>query len=206
MVRSRLAWWAMLAGVALAGCATDGSDSAAAPTATLVSTEEKGDDSVTRTDVVTVTATVVAIDHATRMVTLRGTDGRDVSFRADDRVRNLAQVKKGDRVRADFVDAVQIRVKKPGEALPSVAAGSTSERAELGQRPGASAVESLRVTSTVTAIDRAKQTVTLRDLDGRSTTVAVRDPTNLEKVAVGDLVEVTVTEAVSLRVEDSAAE
>jgi hypothetical protein len=197
---------AIVVGVALAGCSTDGGGSAAAPEATLVSSEERGQGSLTRTDVVTLTATVVAIDQATRKVTLRASDGRDVTFHADDRVRNLAQVKQGDRVRAEFVEALDIRVRKPGEALPSVAAGSGMERAEPGERPRVASVESLRVTSTVTNVDRAKQTVTLRDLDGKSTTVSVRDPSQLDHVAVGDLVEITVTEAVSLSVEDPSAD
>lgn len=206
MIGSRLAWVGFLFAAGLTGCSTNGGGSAAAPAATVVSSEERGERSLTRTDVVTFEATVVAIDQATRRVTLRGSDGRDSTFHVDDRVRNLAQVKRGDRVRADFVEAVSIRVKKPGEALPSVSAGEASERAKLGERPSAASVQSLTVTSTVTHIDRAKQTVTLLGVDGKSTTVSVRDPAQLEKIAVGDLVEITITDAVAIAVEDPDAD
>ena len=202
MIGSRLAWVGILVAVGLAGCSTSGGGSAAAPSAAVVSAEERGAGSLTRTDAVSITATVEAIDQATRMVTLRGPEGDQGTFRADDRVRNLAQVKKGDQVRVEFIEAFVVRVIKPGEALPSVSAGRAVERAEPGEKPGAVSIESLTVTSTVTHVDRAKQTVTLRGVDGESTTVSVKDPAQLESVAVGDLVEVTATQALAIAVEE----
>ena len=41
-------------------------------------------------------ATVEAIDQSTRMVTLKGSKGNSVTFKASDEVKNLAQVKVGD--------------------------------------------------------------------------------------------------------------
>ena len=59
---------------------------------------------------VTVTATVEKIDLATRMVTLRGPDGKSVTFRAGDQVKNLPQVKKGDKVVATYYESVAYEV------------------------------------------------------------------------------------------------
>jgi len=201
MIGSRLARVGILAAVGLAGCSTSGGGGATAPGATVVSSEERGAGSLTRTDAVAITATVEAIHHATRMVTLRGPEGDRVTFRADDEVRNLDQVDEGDQVRVEFVEAFVVRVKKPGEALPGVSAGRSVERAEPGAKPGAASIETLTVTSTVTHVDRAKQTVTLRGADGETATVPVRDPAQLEHVAVGDLVEVTATQALAIAVE-----
>ena len=47
---------------------------------------------------VDVTATVEAVDMATRMVTLRGDEGDVLTFLASDEVRNLGQVEVGDQV------------------------------------------------------------------------------------------------------------
>jgi hypothetical protein len=58
----------------------------------------------------------------------------------------------------------------------------------------------------VTHVDRAKQTVTLRGADGNSATVPVKDPAQLEHVAVGDLVEVTATQALAIAVEEPGAD
>jgi hypothetical protein len=201
MIGSRLAWVGILLAVGLAGCSTTGGGGATAPGATVVSSEERGAGSLTRTDAVAFTATVEAIDQATRMVTLRGPEGDRVTFRANDEVRNLDQVDVGDQVRVELIEAFMVRVVKPGEALPGVSAGRTTERAEPGEKPSAVSIESLTVTRTVTHVDRAKQTVTLRSADGESATVPVKDPAQLEHVAVGDLVEVTATQALAIAVE-----
>ena len=44
----------------------------------------------------TTAAEVEAIDHETRVVTLRRVDGEEITFTAGDEVRNLAQVAVGD--------------------------------------------------------------------------------------------------------------
>jgi hypothetical protein len=54
---------------------------------------------------------------------------------------------------------------------------------------------------TITSIDPTAGTVTLQGPTGNVTTVKARDPRNLERVAVGDLVEVTYTEAIAVAVE-----
>jgi Cu/Ag efflux protein CusF len=192
--------------VGLAGCATSGGAGAGAPGATVVSSEERGAGSLTRTDVVAFTATVEAIDHATRQVTLLGPEGDRVTFRASDEVRNLDQVEQGDQVRVELIEAFMVRVVRPGDALPGVSAGSALGRAEPGARPGAVSIETLTVTSTVTHVDRENRKVTLRGASGETATVPVRDPAQLDHVAVGDLVEVTATQALAIAVEAPGAE
>jgi hypothetical protein len=210
MIGSRLAGVAAgvagLVAVGLGGCATSGTEGARAPGATVVSSEERGAGSLTRTDAVSITATVEAVDPATRMVTLRGPEGDRVTFRASDEVRNLDQVEVGDQVRVEFVEALVIKVKRPGEALPGVSAGRSMERAEPGAKPGGTSIETLTITSTVTDIDRENRKVTLRGADGRTSTVPVRDPEQLDHVAVGDLVEVTATQALAIAVEEPGAD
>ena len=57
----------------------------------------------------TMVATVDAIDHETREVTLSG-EGGTVTFTASDDVRNLAQVEAGDRVIAEVSEEISIEV------------------------------------------------------------------------------------------------
>jgi hypothetical protein len=96
-------------------------------------------------------------------------------------------------------------VRKPGEATPGVGTGSMVGRAEPGQRPAALGVGSVVLTSTIEAIAPDRSSVTLKDSDGSVVTVPVRDPANLEGVAVGDLVEITYTEAVGIAVDEPGA-
>ncbi len=64
----------------------------------------------------TVTATVTAIDHKTREVTLKANDGQEVSFVVGAAAKNLAQVNKGDVVTATYTEAVAYEVRKSGKA------------------------------------------------------------------------------------------
>ena len=51
------------------------------------------------------------------------------------------------------------------------------------------------------AIDKLAGTVTLRGPSGDMTTIKARDPQKLDRVSVGDVVEITYTEAVAIAVE-----
>src|SRR3990172_5146847 len=97
----------------LAGCATQ---KAPAPMAAAASSSKTGDGTLERSNAVTVTATVVAINLKKREVTLRGPDGTTDTIHVDDRVKNLPQVRKGDQVVATYYESVAVQVKKPGEA------------------------------------------------------------------------------------------
>lgn len=150
---------------------------------------------------VTVTATVEAIDQKTRMVTLKGPQGNSVTFKAGEQVKNLSQVKVGDSVLAKYYESVAVEVKKPGEAKPGVTKQEAVTRAKPGETPKGLAVSQVTVTTTIAAIDKKKPTVTLKGADGKTTTVKVRNPKNLENVKVGDQVVITYTEALALSLE-----
>jgi hypothetical protein len=92
-------------------------------------------------------------------------------------------------------------VKKPGDGVLGASVAEGAERAKLGEKPGAAGARITTVTATITAIDKAAMTVTLRGPDGESTTVKARDPQKLDRVSVGDLVDITYTEAIGISVE-----
>jgi Cu/Ag efflux protein CusF len=180
---------AALAVVALGGCSSTGQTPAAPLPGGTVSE-----------GLVSATARVKAIDQKTRMVTLERADGSVVKFRAGDEVRNLPQVKVGDEVTATYYESMAFQVKKPGDASMGAVVGEESARAKPGQKPGAASARVVTVTTRITGIDKRAGTVTLQDPDGANVTVKARDPANLERVAVGDLVEITMTEAVGISV------
>ena len=63
-----------------------------------------------------VTATVEAIDYATRSVTLRGPEGNTRTIKVDPSVKRLNEVKKGDQVVARYTEGLAISVKTPPPA------------------------------------------------------------------------------------------
>ena len=156
-------------------------------------------------DSVTVTATVEAIDLDKRIVTLKGEDGVVSDLKVGKEVRNLAQVKKGDQVVATYHEAIAYEVFKPGTAMPGANEAMVAERAKHGEKPAAGVAQVDSVTATITAIDKEHSKVTLKGPEGHSVTVKVKDPKKLEGVAVGDLVQLTYTQALAIAVKPAAA-
>jgi Cu/Ag efflux protein CusF len=149
----------------------------------------------------TVTATVKAVDVKKRLVTLQGPQGNTMTVHVGDEVKNLPQVRKGDQVTATYYESLAIDIAPPGQAKPGVASASDLMTAPPGQKPSAAGAQSVTVTSKVTNIDKKTQHVTLRGPKGKSVTLKVKDPTRLEQLKVGDLVQVTYTEAVAIAVQ-----
>lgn len=155
---------------------------------------------VEKTQVVAITATVEAIDQATRVVTIKTPEGKLVTFTADEAVKNLAQVSKGDKVTVKYYESLVMQVLKPEEAsVNQAAAGAAS--AKPGEMPAGAGARQVTVTVTIEAIDTAAGTVTFKGPQGNSNTVRAEDPKNLEKIKVGDRVAITYTEALAIGVE-----
>jgi hypothetical protein len=154
---------------------------------------------------VEVQATVTAIDLKHRMVTLKGPDGNETTLHVGKEARNLSQVKVGDVVKAAYVQHVAWQVRRAGDGAPSadVSAEQGAVRAEAGEKPAGAVGQRVSFTATIEAIDLDKHMVTLKGPEGNSVTVKARNPANLKKAKVGDLVDITYTEAVAIKVEEA---
>jgi Cu/Ag efflux protein CusF len=154
-------------------------------------------------NLVSATARVKAIDLKTRHVTLERPDGSVIKFVAGDEVRNLPQVKVGDEVTVTYYESLAYAVKKPGTAVPGTTVAEGLGRAKLGEKPGGAAGRVTTLTATIAGIDKAAKTVTLQTADGETRTIKVRHPEKLDQVSVGDLVEITYTEALAISVNEA---
>ena len=65
---------------------------------------------------ITLEATVTAINQETREVTLQDAEGESMTIIAGDEVRNLAQVEVGDKLKVEYLQTIAIQVFAPGEA------------------------------------------------------------------------------------------
>ena len=155
---------------------------------------------------VTRTATVQKIDQKTRHVTLRRPDGTKFTIVVDPEVHNLPQVKRGDVVRVTYRESIAYEVKKSDQARPGVARTTDVTRAPLGEKPGGTVTNTVSVRMTITAIDKAASEATLRGPHGDVTVVKVKDPSKLGAVGVGDVVDITYTEALAIAVEKAGRE
>jgi hypothetical protein len=93
---------------------------------------------------------------------------------------------------------------KPGAGAPGTTVVEGAARAEPGAKPGAAGARVTTVTVTIVGIDKAAGTATVKGPQGKVVTVKARDPRNLDRVSVGDLVDVTYTEAIEILVKAPA--
>ena len=155
----------------------------------------------------TMSATVEAINQETREVTLKGSSGEVVTITASPDVRNLAQVEAGDRVLAEVYEEVTIEVMANSEGMePGVGELGATARAEEGQRPGGALMDTLVITAVVEEINLENNTYKLRGPQGNIREFVARDPENLKKADVGDLVVITITQAMGVLVEQPSSE
>jgi Cu/Ag efflux protein CusF len=153
---------------------------------------------------VKLTATVEAIDQATRSVTLKGEKGNVLTFTAGPEVKNLAQVQKGDIVTLEYAEAVAVELKKSSAATPSRSESEMVKTAKPGEKPAAVAARQVTVVAKVEAIDEKNSMVTLRG-PKQTVDLKVKDPAILKQVKVGDNVEAAYVEAVAIKVEKAPA-
>ena len=152
----------------------------------------------------TVSATVEAVDKATRTVSRKGPKGNVVDVVAGDEVRNFDQIKKGDKLTVKYAEALTLELKKDGKAVVGRTESEAMKRAQPGQKPGGGALREVTVVADVVGVDPVKKTITLK---GPKQTVElnVQNPDQFKVVKVGDKVEATYTQALAISMEGAAA-
>jgi hypothetical protein len=149
---------------------------------------------------------VEAVDYETREVTLLDPDGKPITFTAGPEVRNLAQMQAGDVVYAEHTQSYSIEVFENKGMAPSELDLTAVGAAEEGDKPGLTAIDTQVITATVEAIDLETNKFSLKWPDDSIEEFTAQNPENLRKAAVGDLVVITVTEALDISVEEPQAE
>jgi hypothetical protein len=155
--------------------------------------------SVTMAETTKVTATITAIDAASRAVTLKTPKGEQMTVFAGPEVKNFAQMKVGDQVQAEYVEALTVELKKGGGLIVGRSTDTGAMGAKPGEKPAGVVGRQVTIIADVIDLDAKKQTVTLRGPQ-RTVVVKVRDPEQFKRIAKGDQVEATYTEAVAIAV------
>ena len=150
-------------------------------------------------DVATATFTIEAIDHTTRIVTLKDKDGISEDLLCGPEVRRFDALKVGDKVTFRYHESLVSAIRRPGSAPKAPAAGAIT-RSE-GTKPGGTIATQMSATVTIEAIDAKVPSVTVKAADGRRLSFKVEDRKNLEGYKAGDKVEVTYTQALAVSVE-----
>ena len=149
-------------------------------------------------------ATVEAVDMESREVSLRLADGELMTFVAGDEVRNLAQVKVGDRVVVEYDIGLVMALNPSASGMRSRVDRVETGRAELGQKPAAVVRKTIEATATVMAVDRQARTLTLKGAQ-RTVTLPVADDIDISNVKVGDQVDAVYQESLAISVQPAPA-
>ena len=151
-----------------------------------------------------VSATVEAVDPATRLLTLKGDDGSTASFQVGEEVKNLPQIRVGDKVVVSYYQGIAAELQPNGTPLSKVVDQlDVASTAQPGTKPGAGAGTATHATVVIEKVDTKANTVTFKRPDGVSRTLPVQSDEGkafLKKIKVGDKVDVVYAEAVAVEV------
>jgi len=148
---------------------------------------------------VDVTAVVTSIDKASRVVTLKGPQGRSVDVVAGSEVKNFDQIHVGDRVKVQYREALSLELRKVrSNAAPTVTAMAGA--AKPGESPAGVVGQEITALADVVAVDPKKSIISLKGPRGNVIDLKVRNPDQFKVVKKGDQVEVVYSQAVALSV------
>jgi Cu/Ag efflux protein CusF len=149
-------------------------------------------------------AKIVSLDPSTRSITLKRQDGKVTTLVASEDMRNFDQLKVGDTVKAEYVQALALDLKKGGGGKAAVGGSESMTRSEAGAKPGGKAVRQVTVLADVVSVDAKKKTVTLKGPEGNLVDMTVDDPEQLKHIKKGDQVQALYSESLAISVEPAA--
>jgi len=154
---------------------------------------------VVRSGDISKSATITAINHTTRVVTLKDAQGNVEDVMCGPDIKRFSELKVGDVVTFSYHAAVAYQIVKPGAKMAGPD-GASMVRGQ-GVKPSGAVTNQMTKTVTITAIDPAAPSVTVKTPEGHVMTAQVEDRKNLEGLKVGDKVDVTFTEALMVTVD-----
>jgi hypothetical protein len=149
----------------------------------------------------TVTVTVEGIERANRELTVKRPDGTYDVFYMPTAIKRFDTLKVGDKITARYYENMVLQMKPPGADSVNTASAGVS-KAQDGQ-PGMTAARQRTITATIAAIDPAVPSITFTGPNGWKYSSRVEDTKALEKVKVGDKLDITWTEALLLSIDDA---
>ena len=203
---------ALVLALLLSACATEGEQTKPATSSSGVKTEDRagvnaqGSAAATVT-ISTVTATVEAVDLATRMVTIVGPEGKSFVVHAGEQVRNLEQVKVGDKVTVEYYEGILAEIAPTGASPSEVKMTDVLARAAPGERPAGAVGEAITATVVIEYVDSIRNVVHFKGPLGKTRIVKVMKPefrTMLKNLKPGDQVALSYFEAMAVSVKPTS--
>jgi len=143
---------------------------------------------------------VTDVDLDKRTFTVKDEAGNVRTFKAEDFIRNLNQVYKGDKVTVELSQHADVTVEKgPGETMNIGSQTQTGSR--LGEKPGGMRISEGKLKTRVEAIDYEAGTVTFKNRNSKMTTYKLgKDAKRLNEVRRGDMLVIEYSQKVKISV------
>jgi hypothetical protein len=139
------------------------------------------------THTVTLSGTVEAIDHDKRVLSIKTDDGKFETLEVPQSAKRFDELKIGNKVSVTYNNNVSVKLKPPGEVAADTGIATKTE----GEGPGGTIAVTRMMTATIAAIDKSAPSITFVGPNGFKYTRRVVDPDVLDKVKVGDQVDIT---------------
>ena len=166
---------------------------------------EKPPETAQVTQELSASASVVAVDPKTRLITLRDAQGGGTfTVQAGPQVRNFDQIRAGDSVNVRYMESLAVALAKPGTAVAPPSATIVGERAAPWERPGMAVGGQITTTVKIESVDTKTNIVVFTPPGGGLRAIRVRRPEGQRFIAglkPGDDVQITYTEAMAVGVE-----
>ncbi len=160
------------------------------------------DEPIKRSATSQVKATVVAVDQATRLVTLKGPEGKTFEVVAGSAVHHLDQVQPGDVVAVTYTESLAFQVVPKGEKPQG--SSESVERTKGGGEVGRVVTRSFKIDS----YDPNTHVLWGTGAQGNTRSITVQDPkaqAALAKLSPGNEVQVTYSESLAIKLEKVAS-
>jgi flagellin-like hook-associated protein FlgL len=147
-------------------------------------------------------ATVEAVDPATRIVQLKAANG-PLSFVAGPEVKNFGQIHVGDKVNVTYYQGLAAKVAKSDATVVAHQESNSTTVADSGAKPSGKVTRNITTTVRIDSVDTSLDTIVFHRADGGARTIVVESPEAkkfIRGLKSGDLVDVTYTESVAVAV------
>jgi len=171
------------------------------PAASPAAAADKPAKPITQKASTTIKSTIEAIDHDTRLITLKGKDGATETIYAPPEVRRFDELKVGDKVTFTYKESLVYQIRKPGEPVPPSKTDEPAVVRNATPKPSGSMTSQQTVTVLVKAVDMNAPSVTVQTEDGQTHSFKVENKGHLKNVKPGDHVVISYTEALLISVE-----
>ena len=147
-----------------------------------------------------ITEKVVGIDYNSREITLQDAKGNTNSFQVSPAVKRFDQIKVGDTITFTYQESVALNMVKADAMAAPPPSSSPIVTSLGGDKPAGQVSQTQVAVVTIQAIDMSKPSVTVKTNDGRVLDLAVQNKDILSKFKVGDVVQITYSQALMIAV------